>query len=391
MKRLYLFNPDTDLASANNNENYMPPQSSRRLGEDLAMLPIWYGEAGSSVLAKSHPNLCFLQEMQTLFDLPFSLVTYSELGTVSGLELMPWGWNTALHKNMLNLGLVEESLISNKRIQELRDLSHRQTSVDLLSRLPKVSPFCGESYIVSTVAELEGLGLSSFLLKAPLSGSGKGLKWCSSGLNDPAINWFERVVQQQGSVVIEPIYEKAQDLAFEFFIHSDTEIEWLGYSLFSTTTSGAYTGNVLDSDSRIQEFIENKYGLKGVLQETVNLLSKELLLQLGSSYRGPLGVDAIVCSLSGGADYRLHPCIEVNLRMNMGIVSHRLFNRYVNLEKSGSFRVDYHKKQGFALDKHKELSQTYPLIVKDGRVDSGYLSLAPVTNTTQYHCWILIE
>ncbi|KAA6323183.1 hypothetical protein EZS27_027349, partial [termite gut metagenome] len=39
---LYIFNPDHDLALANNNANYMPSAPARRLSEDLALLPVWY-------------------------------------------------------------------------------------------------------------------------------------------------------------------------------------------------------------------------------------------------------------------------------------------------------------------------------------------------------------
>ena len=38
--KLYVFNPDTDMALANNEENYMAPASACRMAQDLALLPV---------------------------------------------------------------------------------------------------------------------------------------------------------------------------------------------------------------------------------------------------------------------------------------------------------------------------------------------------------------
>ena len=48
--KLYVFNPDADMALGNNEENYMAPATIRRMAEDLALLPIWYAQPGSGVL-----------------------------------------------------------------------------------------------------------------------------------------------------------------------------------------------------------------------------------------------------------------------------------------------------------------------------------------------------
>ena len=45
--KLYVFNPDADMALGNNEENYMAPATIRRMAEDLALLPIWYAQPGS--------------------------------------------------------------------------------------------------------------------------------------------------------------------------------------------------------------------------------------------------------------------------------------------------------------------------------------------------------
>ena len=51
--KLYLFNPDSDLALANNETNYIAPVSARRMAQDLALLPVWYADPYNAVLAPS--------------------------------------------------------------------------------------------------------------------------------------------------------------------------------------------------------------------------------------------------------------------------------------------------------------------------------------------------
>ena len=51
MSRLYLFNPDHDLALANGSKTYEAPASARQFASDLACLPLWYADAGDKVAA----------------------------------------------------------------------------------------------------------------------------------------------------------------------------------------------------------------------------------------------------------------------------------------------------------------------------------------------------
>ena len=55
------------------------------------------------------------------------------------------------------------------------------------------------------------------MLKAPLSGSGKGLNWCKGIFTTFISGWCARVAASQGGVVGEPIYNKVEDFAMEFY------------------------------------------------------------------------------------------------------------------------------------------------------------------------------
>lgn len=78
-KTLYIFNPEHDLALASGEMNYMPPASARRMASELALLPVWYAERGSAVLASSSYNLDYLKRMQELLDISVYLMTEPEL------------------------------------------------------------------------------------------------------------------------------------------------------------------------------------------------------------------------------------------------------------------------------------------------------------------------
>lgn len=108
--KLYVFNPDADMALGNNEENYMAPASIRRMAEDLALLPVWYAQPGSGVLAPSAYNADYLKRMQQLLPLPVQLVTEPELPDYAEAQVMPWGWNPAIRKRMLKGGIAAYKL-----------------------------------------------------------------------------------------------------------------------------------------------------------------------------------------------------------------------------------------------------------------------------------------
>ena len=72
---LYIFNPEHDLALASGEANYMAPASARRMASELALLPMWYAEEESAVLAPSAYNMDYIKRMQALPGLSVHLLT----------------------------------------------------------------------------------------------------------------------------------------------------------------------------------------------------------------------------------------------------------------------------------------------------------------------------
>ena len=389
---LYLFNPDQDLALASGEVNYMPPASARRMAEELALLPVWFADGPCSVLAPSAYNQSFLEEMLDLFPLPASLRTqaedFSEVRSV-----VPWGWNPALRKRLLSLGVPDAALPSMEDIGRLRDLSHRLQAVRLLSGLQVDEVFCGESCYLTALADCRAFveSLECCLLKAPLSGSGKGLNWCKGAFTPLIERWCARIIEQQGGVVGEPVYNKVEDFAMEFYSDGTGEVTFMGYSLFHTGKSGMYEGNRLLSNEAIWKQL-SQYVPSKVLTDLENCLKYRLSALVGTVYKGYLGVDMMICRFPENEKpfFRIHPCVEINLRMNMGVVARFLYDRYVRSDSTGRFVIDYHPSEGEALQEHERMSATYPLEIREGRVYSGYLPLVPVHRRSCYRAWIWV-
>lgn len=392
-KALYIFNPEHDLALASGETNYMAPASARRMASELALLPMWYAEEGSVVLAPSAYNLDYVKKIQELLGLSVDLITEPELAIEPDLDIRPWGWDVALRKRLSVLGVDEVLLPSMGQLNDLREYSHRSKAVALLPELQLNEYFCGESYYLKTPEEWKRFveGRKECLLKAPLSGSGKGLNWCK-GIFTPFISgWCTRVAASQGGVIAEPIYNKVEDFAMEFYSDGAGELTFVGYSLFHTGKSGMYEGNRLLSNEAIRKQLAQYIPLEA-LMDLENCLKYRLSALVGTVYKGYLGVDMMICRFPENEKpvFRIHPCVEINLRMNMGVIARFLHDRYVRPGSIGRFVIDYHPSEGEALQEHERMSATYPLESREGRVYSGYLPLVPVHRRSCYRAWVWV-
>lgn len=370
----------------------MAPASARRMAADLALLPLWYAEEGSAVLAPSAYNLDYLRKMQELLGVLVHLRTEPELADETALEIRPWGWDVALQRRLLGLGVREEELPTTEQLRALRSASHRLSAVELLPQLRLGASFCGESSYLTLPEEWRHFVEShdACLLKAPLSGSGKGLNWCKGAYTPSLSGWCARIASQQGGVVGEPIYNKVEDFAMEFRSSGvEGRFVFAGYSQFRTGGSGAYESNLLASDESIERNLSAYVPLEE-LHRLRSTLERELSLRFGSAYSGYLGVDMMICRFAESPLCRIHPCVEINLRMNMGVVTRRLYDRYVASGSEGSFQISYHPSEGEAWREHERMVAAHPLEVSGGRIRSGYLSLAPVHKKSGYRAWILL-
>lgn len=395
------------MALANNEENYMAPASVRRMAEDLALLPVWYAQPGSMVLAPSAYHVDFLKEMQRLFSLPVQLVTEPELAECPEADIMPWGWNPAIRKRMLKAGVRESLLPQPDALHKHRLYSSRSYLLPLYAYFmtgnKRLEYTCGCARIVTDKefdrslywlhclsASSESVFSKEIVFKKLWSSSGKGLYWCHGKPANQVYDWCRHTLSEDKSFMMEPVYDKAEDFAMEFYSDGEGGVSFLGYSRFTTNEKGAYCGNRLTSDHQVEKWIQQYVPLEAFLSIRERL-SEGLKMLYGKFYKGYLGVDMMVCRQHKGHPYAIHPCVEVNLRMNMGILSHNLCDRFVATGCEGRFMIDHFASNKALREKHEQDSIAFPLVVKEGKIVSGYLSLVPVTPESRYRAYVCVE
>ncbi len=315
MKTLYIFNPEHDIALASGLANFTAPHAGRQLRSDLGFLPVLWADEDDYVLVdhvESAEKSC-RRLLSSLGKKYCRFVDKHEIGQLDIVAVEPWGWDLALSSMLRRKGVNVSILPSLETLVKIRQLSHRRTSAHLLSRL-QMDGTVGIAYECSQEWELQNLrkNYGQLVLKAPWSSSGRGVRF------DDNLAWVTSVIQRQGSVMVEPYYNKVKDFGMEFTA-TDNGIVCNGLSLFHTK-NGAYVGNVLATE-QAKRVVLSKYVSMNLLDSVRDRICNTLDLQ---DYRGPFGVDMMVCQTQTSTNdksYLLHPCVEINLRRTMGHVA----------------------------------------------------------------------
>lgn len=389
-KQLYIFNPWQDMALANFTPYYRVPAEIVRMSNDLSFLPLWYAPDGA---------LIYVADIFTVETFRSQIADFKDFSserfvsdTVS-YEINPWGWSPALVHKLSVGGADISSLPDSVFLDKIRYFSGRQRCVEVLSQLSCVDGICGKAFCCNKLEEvrmyLEANG--SLILKAPWSGSGRGLyRVCRQSWNANAEGWISRILRTQGCVMAEPIYNKVCDFAMEFYSSSEGDVTFAGYSLFETDDFGNYKQNILMSDASIEEHLLS-YGItSATLHEVRKKLIEIFSGMVSGHYTGYFGVDMMICSQNDGI--LLHPCVEINMRMNMGVVSRIFFDRYLSSSSRGYLVTEHYSSDGEALQFHQEMSSCHPLVLDSGgRIVSGYLTLTPVLSSTRYQAYVIVK
>ena len=334
----FIFNPEHDLCLASGDVNFIPPATAVRFAQEGKWIEKFMRAPGS--VADSGPcSGC-----------------YSGSGSCSGncaAQVVPWGWNAVLKHRLIGEGWSPEALPSDEALEFIRENSRRELAVELLERLqddqaaakpkapassaPPVSILPSTYRIIArSLEEIESfLGqYNRIVLKAPLSGSGKGVRFVTGELMETDRGWCRKTIQKQGAVIVEQRLEILQEFAMLFECAGmsgapcasgtsgaleHVKVTFRGYSMFYTS-NGAYKGNILASD----EYIENRLA-KWVPEEMLHKLQAEIARwldkKLKGRYNGFIGVDMFISE--GGI---LNPAMEINLRMTMGLIARNIYD-----------------------------------------------------------------
>jgi len=380
LMNLYLFNPETDLALATNKASYTASTKIRQMAHDLAMLPLWYAEPGSAVWVPDETGADFAEKMASEWGLKISLVREKNFSNQEIEKVVPWGWNLALRNQLLRMGIDARVLPSEEELDYRRNLSSRATVISFLEQFKHLPDCSGEAANLYTLEEClhyTDAHREGVVFKSPWSSSGKGLLWCREQFVDRHQRWCQRLLKEQGLVTAQPIKQRCQDFAMEFLCSEGHRCRFVGYSLFTTNEQGAYLGNRLLSDEEIEKLL-GTYIPRNVLLQVREILRSYLE---SFDYQGYVGIDMMTCRESE-QHYSLHPCVEVNWRMNMGVLSHHLREHFLCEGVSATFHVENYASHEALLRDFGTRMEAHPYRLQQGRLASGILPLTPIAADT---------
>ncbi|MDH8700903.1 hypothetical protein M2138_000237 [Dysgonomonadaceae bacterium PH5-43] len=392
---IHYFNPGNETAILNQSKYYQPPSIQIKMQNDLEFLPAWYSNDDDFVFLRNNLPENFKDTLTLLNNSVKGITTEDLIANTKLSEQAICLWGLAPN-NIHTFEKINKDYKLNLSIpkwqDEYKELSSRNTSHKVLAELIEMLPFIDKDIMpkcfsdINSIEEFLVKSETMQLLKSPFSSSGRGLLW----LNPNTLPQSERqithgILKSQKTVSLEKALNKVFDFSMHFNINNG--IEFLGYSVFETNKKGAYTHSKLASQNKLEEAILayiNKNIIEDVKIQLLNILHKTY-----SSYSGNIGVDMLIYETEQG--YKLHPCVEVNMRKSMGYLSLAFFNKYVNLSSNGSFHVEFNASPNAIYQQHLTNTREYPLVIENGKIKSGYLSLCPVNEDSKYIAFVHVR
>lgn len=382
MAQLCIFNPDHDLALAHGANHYVSPTSAVKFAVDAALLPLWLFDDVQVFTAAPSLSGAF-RDVADCCGVPLQ-VTASWPEAARCDRVLPWGWNYNLARSLQKNGVPTALLPTDPQLEKIRQLSHRRLSRQAMQFLQERIPDTAERPLPAT--ELTTIEVvehfveehGEVVLKMPWSGSGRGLRLVKGAMTTHQRGWAAQSIRKYGCVMGELYYTVVQDFAMEFEVKEKSV--FCGYSLF-TTRHGVYQENVLLSDAMIEHRL-SAYVKPSHLHAVRDALEEFLALNVAPCYQGIVGVDMFVYQKDG--KFYLHPVVELNLRMTMGLAASLFYRRHVREGSVGRWRLRFLPAPNALMEEDAALRARYPLRVEQQKIVSGYLSLTPVYEDTAY-------
>ncbi len=392
------FNPGHETAVKNASPYYTAPANVVAMQKELSFLPAWYGERGDVVLVDSENfDSEYYKQIRSLFSYLPSPLCEEELHDCRTAEISLWGispqaiyyFNELCHKYDCNLK-------TPKWDDRYTALNSRITARECLISLKAEVAAIADDIVPSFYTDMEQIeeavnqSTCRLLSKAPYSSSGRGLLWLpESGLTRTERQILHGILKKQGCVSVEKALNKDIDFAMEFVSDGAGTVSFAGYSLFYTNIKGGYDSNYIGAQESIVRLLTNKISPE-LLSEIKEKLRDVLQTKFANIYKGCIGVDMMV--YKDEDVYKIHPCVEINMRYNMGYLSLRLSEKYISQTSEGRFAIRFSAKNDEIYSQHSEMQQQHPLSFdQEGKIEKGYLPLCAIGKTSTYWAYILVE
>lgn len=405
MPNLYFFNPTCEYAVGNGSPNWQPNQLLQRMEADLDILPMFFASPNDFVLVEKLPSNNHSETLSELgITLPGFILKNDALNKV-GIQnqewnsLKPWGWSPVAHrflqvfKNSCSAEFQNSPVFNWK--PEYRDLYSKKFSLEILTRLLREFP--NENFIPETLKARVCTRKEDFeqlisiweklMVKAPWSSSGRGLQPITkTPVHHKVWEKLMGIISEQGFAMTEPLLDKKLDIAFQFKAEKG-KISFVGISNFTADAKGQYIGNNLNGlpdnlDSKLKEFAQ--FVPQIVLEPLIKILETSKIAQ---SYEGFFGVDALIYADKNNR-LKINPCLEINLRYNMGLLSIQL-ERFIVPGAKGIFRTWFKPGHSY-LHFKQEMEKKHPLVLQARRISSGFLSLTDPDHNSRFGAYVLV-
>ena len=292
------------MALASNAAQYTPPKHVQQMEFDLCRLPLLWAKEDDCLLTPTG-----------LVDMHGNRVNISK-----DMKPVPWGWNKSVYKRFLHLGVSPSAMPTEQQLDRWRSYASRSWAADycnIFYRNNNVDGFVPNHVsFLRSKADIEVWlskhGLLPFIVKAEYSSSGRGNKVFHPHSRNTQLIPFS-------SQFIDTFYDKLLDFAMEFEV-TNQDVHYLGLSVFEASFEGRYACNYIRSQHQLREMVTSLVNDTSVLEHLTSLHRQLLSEHLLGQYQGIVGIDMMV--VRGGL---IHPCVEINLRMNMGVVAMKLY------------------------------------------------------------------
>ena len=400
---IYLFNPTCEYAIANGTVSWQPNRILQKMEADLATLPLFFAQPNDKVVVQQLPTEGYLEHLQKVGFQPPGFILKENLNATKIdypiNKLLPWGWSPAAHKlfspikancstkfkasPVFNWQAVYKDLYSKKFARGIQK--------EIVTRFPSKHfiDYSQLTEICTTRANFEYYikKWDKLMVKAPWSSSGRGLQPIRFAPIHPKV-WDKilAMVREQGYAIVEPYLDKVIDLAFQFKLEKG-KASYVGISNFRTDYKGKYDGNSLNGlpdtlEEEVKTFIEKIPRL--VINPLIEILETS---PLALHFEGYFGVDTLIYKDETGT-LKVNPCLEINVRYNMGLLS-LYVEKFIVPHKKAAYHTWFQPGTTFYNFK-KEMEQKYPLVLRNNKIESGFFTLSDVREDTQFGAYLLV-
>ncbi len=369
----------------------------------MATLPVFFSQAGDLIIVPHKPTESYIRLLEKigLSNREFVTMEMLEKKTPKDINsLCPWGWSPVAHKRLHFLknncsSEFKDSPVFNWN-PEYKSLYSKKFAREILTKLLERNPsehFISKEEIPAICRNKKEFELllgkwNKLMVKAPWSSSGRGLQPITKTPIHPKV-WEKLLgmVNDQGYAMVEPYFNKQLDVAYQFKLKNG-RVTFIGTSNFSADSKGQYQGNNLnglphDLDPEIIKFAED------IPSEIINPLIEILEeSELAKSFEGYFGVDTLIFKNKQGC-LKINPCLEINVRYNMGLLSIHL-NKLISDNRKGIFKTYYQPATSF-YDFKKEMEKQYPLILKNEKIQQGFFPATDAHPDTMFGAYLLVK